>query len=445
LPRTRKRVKQLETKITERLVSRLWQSHPVIYPVADTGQWLHIIFPGRTSLNSGCDFKDAVFGLNGSIVSGDVEVHVKSSQWQGHGHHQDPKYNNIALHVVWQQDSQTATRLQNGKVIPTICLSSVVKGPLDELLNMPADSLSFCPAVRMHSDSAALEALLTAAGVKRFKMKTSSFRKALKNQDGGQVLYRGLARALGYIQNAEPCQELAERLPLSELTEDGTVTSLQARLLGHAGLLPTQRHKQVKDSEARRLEKIWRSVGTVETMKATDWCFYRVRPDNFPTRRLIALSYLLNRYCKAGLSHSTVELVKTAPEHNAYCWLESRLAVEARGYWQHHFDFSVSTGRTSALIGCEKSSAIILNTVLPFAAAFADLAADSKLKMKILEIYRGYPPRADNELTRYMKQQLKVRPGLRLPALQQQGLIHLFRGYCRHRDCLACPAYPSPG
>ena len=67
-------------KITERLVSRLWQSHLVTYPVADTGEWLQIIFPGRVSNTGGCDFKDAVFSLNGRMITGDIEVHVKSSQ-----------------------------------------------------------------------------------------------------------------------------------------------------------------------------------------------------------------------------------------------------------------------------------------------------------------------------------------------------------------------------
>src|SRR4030043_1208142 len=117
-------------KITERIISRLWQSHLVRYPVADTGEWLQIIFPGRVSNTGGCDFKDAVFGINGRMITGDIEVHIKSSQWHSHGHHQDPKYNNIVLHVVWQRDSQTPTLLQNGRAIPTICLQAVITPPL---------------------------------------------------------------------------------------------------------------------------------------------------------------------------------------------------------------------------------------------------------------------------------------------------------------------------
>jgi len=118
-------------KVTERLISRLWQSHVVKYAVADTGQRLHIIFPGRNSNSSGCDFKDAVFTTEGRAVSGNIEVHSRSSQWCSHGHHQNPKYNDIVLHVVWHRDSQAPTLLQNGRAIPTICLDSRITGSLE--------------------------------------------------------------------------------------------------------------------------------------------------------------------------------------------------------------------------------------------------------------------------------------------------------------------------
>jgi hypothetical protein len=434
-------------KITERLVSRLWQSHLVRYPVTDTGEWLHVIFPGRVSNTGGCDFKDAVFAVNGRIISGNIEVHSRSSQWHSHGHHQNPKYNDIVLHVVWQQDSQTPTRLQNGRDVPTICLGSFINSPLDEILNFPANSSSSCPAASRYSNTENMNKLLAAAGVKRFKAKTTLFRKALNKEDAGQVVYQGIARALGYAQNAEPCQELAQRLPVSKLTKNGKPTldfALQALLLGHAGLLPSQRHRSVKDRETSKLEKIWQSTGITEAMKEPDWCFFRVRPDNFPTRRLVALGCLIGRYHKSGLLQGTLRLVKKAPAGTERRWLESGLAVANHGYWENHFDFGVVTGRTSALIGCEKASAIVINTILPFAAAWGELDSDSKLKKKVVEIYRHYPGTGDNELTRYMKQQLRLRPDARLSACQQQGLIHLFNIYCRRRNCSQCLVAFSP-
>ena len=436
-------------QLTERLISHLWQSHLVKYPVADTGQWLHVIFPGRVSNTGGCDFKDAVFGLNGSIISGDVEVHVKSSQWQSHGHHQDPKYNDIVLHVVWQRDSQTTTLLQNGKVIPTICLGSFITVPLEDLANLPAKTPSSCPGVGRYSNDDSLSKLLTAAGVKRFRAKIASFGRALNSkEDASQVIYRGIARALGYAQNAGSCQELARRLPVSMLIKNSKPEVdfyNQALLLGHAGLLPSQRHKSVKDREAVRLEKIWRSAGITQTMTESDWCFFRVRPDNFPTRRLIALSCLISRYHKPKLLRGVLGLVKKSPIDNEPRWLENGFIVAGSDYWENHFDFGGLTGRASSLIGYEKAAAIVINTVLPFTAAWAELDSDTGLKKKAAEIYRRYPGRGDNELIRYMKQQLSISTGMRFSVCQQQGLIHIFNAYCRRRKCFDCPAAVSSG
>jgi hypothetical protein len=435
----------LETKVTERLVCRLWQSCRVRHPVADTGEPLDIIFPGRVSNRGGCDFKDAVFVLNGHTVCGDVEVHVKSSQWQGHGHHQDPKYNDIALHVVWQRDSRAVTHLQNGKAIPTICLGAFITSTLGEMVTLPPCSPSTCPSAATLSNSDIIDTLLVAAGVNRFKAKVASFRKALNNEHAAQVVYRGIARALGYTQNAGPCQELAQRLPITELARKSAVSYVQTLLLGHAGLLPSQRYRPVRDRAAARLEKIWRSTGATGTMKETDWCFFRVRPDNFPTRRLIALSHLISRYHQQEMASGILSLIKRAPAGAEHRWLENGLVVAIPGYWQNHFDFGIATSRDSALVGCEKASAIALNTVLPFAAAYAELAPDPGLKRKTVGVYRRYPGRGDNELTRYMKQQLGLRPDIRLSACQQQGLIHLFQAYCRHRNCSKCPISSSPG
>jgi hypothetical protein len=179
-------------------------------------------------------------------------------------------------------------------------------------------------------------------------------------------------------------------------------------------------------------------------MNEADWCFFRVRPDNFPTRRLIALSYLISRYHKSGLLRGILRLVKKAPGGTEYRRLESGLVVAGHGYWQNHFDFGIVTSRASALIGYEKASAIVINTILPFAAAWGELDSDLKLKKKAGEIYRRYPGAGDNELIRYMKQQLGLRPDIRLSACQQQGLIHIFHAYCRRRDCTQCPVDFSP-
>ncbi len=433
----------METKVTEKLISRIWQHKLVTEVATDNGEQIHIIHPGRSSNAPGCDFQDAVFTINGKMITGNIEVHVKSSQWQSHGHHRDPKYNSIALHVVWWHDSQAPTLLQNGQVVPTICLGFFINSTLEELnkgSSLSGDFLVSCPIFSSHSNMDNLSKILTAAGEERFATKTRSFHEALKEEDAGQALYRGIARALGYAQNAKPCEELSNKLPLTILEgfkSESDITR-QALILGTAGLLPSQRHRSFEDREVDKLERTWRSLGITEAMNEADWCFFRVRPENFPTRRLIALSYLVSRHSKTELRQGIIQMVKKAPLGAEHRWLESGLTVSGRGYWRNHFDLGITQKKSSALLGREKTSAILINTVLPFTCAWGELNSDLKLKKKAADIYRRYPVTGENELTRYMKQQLMLNPQARLSACQQQGLIHIFKTCCRHRNCTEC-------
>ena len=444
----------MNTNVSEKTIALIWQRQLIASLVTDAGEQLKIIYPGRISSGSGCDFADAVFTIDGEVIKGDIEVHVKSSQWYSHGHHQNVKYNNIVLHVVMWRDSQSPTLLQNGKTVPTICLSSFLGNSLDKLNHQPHSSrypLPSCPRATRFSNAGSLSRLLTAAGEERFAAKISSFHTALNQEEAGQVLFRGLARALGYAQNAKPCEELTDRLPLSFLQEVEPQTSAtrQAWILGTAGLLPSQRlrlrYNPAEDGEVEELETIWQSGGSAETMKETDWCFFRVRPANFPTRRLIGLSYILARYGKSGLLPGIVKLVKKAPPRTEHRWLENGLTIADQGYWANHFDFGVTNKRSSALLGREKAAEIAINTILPFLYAWGEIGAEPKLKKEAAAIYHRYPRSGDNELTRYMKQQLVLKPDVGLSACQQQGLLHIFKNYCRHRNCSQCPVASNRG
>ncbi len=435
----------MKKRIMEKLIASIWQRQMVSDLVTEAGERLRVIYPGRTSNLSGCDFRDAVFILNDEAVVGDIEVHVKSSQWRHHGHHRDARYNNIALHIVWWHDSQDPTLLQNGKVIPTISLSSFFECLPDELNNQAYGDgwpLPVCKHVSYHAVDK-LYQLLTEAGEERFVAKTVLFRKALNENNTGQALYRGIARALGYAQNAEPCEKLADRLPLAmlEAIEAKDSVTREALILGIAGLLPSQqwrRYSFTEDGELRRLEQRWQSLSITETMKRTDWRFFKVRPHNFPTRRLIALSYLIARYGKTGLLQGILKLLMEAPSGAAHRCLEDGLIIAGQGYWGNHFDFGIVTNRHSAILGREKVLEIVINTILPFFCAYGGITGEIKLSRRSIEIYRSYAGLRDNELTRYMKQQLQLKPEVCLSACQQQGLIHIFKSYCYRRNCSEC-------
>ncbi len=438
----------MKTEVSEKIIARVWQHQLMTNLATDAGQRLQVVYPGRASTSGGCDFRDAVFVIDGKVITGDIEIHVRSSQWYSHGHHRDPKYNNVLLHIAMWHDSPSPTLLQNGKTIPTVCLSSVLGDSLarmNQRANLWRHPLPSCPQATKHLGTGALGKLLTVAGEKKFAAKTTSFQVALDGSDAAEVLFRGVARALGYARNIEPCEELANRLPLrflEELEPENNAVK-QAWVLGTAGLLPSQRldsqYGPVQDKESEKLEAIWKSTGAVAAMKKTDWCFFRVRPDNFPTRRLVALSYVLSRYRQSGLLQGILRLVRTAPLQAEHRWLEDGLTIGSQSYWANHSDFGTAKKRSSALLGREKAAEIAINVILPFAYAWGETIAEPKLMRKAAEAYHHYPRVADNEITRHMRQQLLIKPDANLSARQQQGLIHIFRTYCRYRNCAECP------
>lgn len=432
-------------------MANMWQSGRLTQFVADSGETIRVIHPGRFTHGAGGDFQDAVLLIKGQKAHGDIEVHVKSSQWYSHRHHRDSRYNSTVLHVAYWQDSPGHTMLQNGKSIPTVSLSPFAGQYRDIISEVPkthSQAPPPCPCVTRQSTEQ-LVGLLTAAGKQRFAGKAYSFLKALKRKRPGQVLFEGLARALGYSQNSEAFQRLANMLTLDSIEQLQPPKEImqQALILGTAGLLPSQRakakQKPLADAGAKELEQIWQAMNLVNTLSETDWCFFRVRPDNFPTRRLIALSYLLSKYHKSGLLQGSLKLVAEAAKESSHHLLIDGLTISSQGYWANHSDFGVSHSRGAALIGHDKSTEMAVNILLPFASAWSRISCDSKLEYKAAKIYHRFPKPADNELTRYMRQQLSIASGTRLSACHQQGLLHIFKNHCRYRDCAVCPINAS--
>jgi hypothetical protein len=135
-----------------------------------------------------------------------------------------------------------------------------------------------------------------------------------------------------------------------------------------------------------------------------------------------------------------MDLVSEASLTGGHRTLENGLTVTASGYWQDHFDFgAMSRTRRSSLLGRGKAGEIVTNVLLPFAFALAGTVKDRQLMSKAMALYHGYPGLAENEITRHMASQLHLEYRFACTACQQQGLIHIFRNYCREGRCTECP------
>jgi len=408
-------------RVDERLLVRIWARQLVSAEnlVTGSGQRIQVVYPGRENRDSGPDFLGAIITTETGLLVGDVELHLKAADWKNHGHHRDPKYNDVILQVVWEGEASVV--LQNGRTAPTLSLQRCLSGSLLAVrywagLNMmPAEPCH--DACRLLGDDE-MGRLLDEAGDERFRLKAGRFAFQMREEPPSQVLYQGIMGALGYTRNKEQFQELARRLPLSVLEGrcrgrpySEQVSLLKALLLGIAGLM------QDNDNAAQ------------EPMSPPRWHLFRVRPENHPARRLTGAAHLLARFMDEGLLDGVMRLVEASRSDIGR--LESGFIVGAEGD---------SPQGERALIGQGRAREVVVNIVLPFAFAWAEANFQSSLAEAALRLYRIYPRAGDNEVTRGLIKLLGTgAPGLVDSARRQQGLLHLDKTLCRPRRCSDCP------
>jgi len=418
------------------------------------GEPIRIIYPGRKNDGRGADFRDAVIATSQGTIKGDIEVHIRSSDWQTHRHHQDPAYNRVILHVVMWHDSKAATELNNGKPAPILALDKYLEVPSCHragVVRSPAGSSMPCLETAKGLATNTLTDFLDSAGERRFRGKAAQFQAELSQTEASQCLYQGIMGALGYVKNKPPMLKLARRLPLQilqsiaqgEVSDGERLARLQALLLGTAGLLPSQRqnrHRECQDDEwVDKLEGLWAASPDTKAMSEDDWYLFKVRPNNFPLRRIAAMSYLIIRYRERGMVEQVVAVIKETPVSGGYLKLEKGLRVTAHSYWASHLDFSLdSKTNNPTLLGRWRAADIVVNVLLPFVFTWSKLEPQPEVERKTLELYRGYPRLAANTVERHMIKQLGLNNSLVNSAQRQQGLIHIYNTLCSQGKCNFC-------
>jgi len=444
--------------LPESQVIEIWQ-HQLLGGMelaSEDGEPIKIIYPGRINDDRGADFRDAVIATSRGLIKGDIEVHTKSSNWRAHYHHRDPVYNRVILHVVMWRDTEAATNLENGEKVPILALDRYIKSPVSQSPGWicPPASLSMpCLKAAKRVTPGIMAEFLDSAGRERFLAKAIKFQADLAQMEAGQCLYQGTMGALGYSKNKLPFLELAGRVPLQllesmaqEETTDGEyLAQQQALLLGTAGLLPSQRpdwrrENKLDDRWIDKLEKLWASSRLTVAMSYRDWHLFKVRPNNFPVRRIAAMSYLLFRYREKGMLDAVVDMIKEVSVGEGYHRLERGLVVTGNGYWANHFDFgSDSLTVSQTLLGGGRAADIVVNVFLPFTFVWSKASSQSELGDKVFELYGNYPKLAMNAVERHMMNQLGLSNSLVNSARRQQGLIHIYNTLCTQGKCNCCP------
>ena len=448
-------------KIDEAFVQKLWHEQRFF----DTNmasidrRAVRVLKPGVWNHNEGPDFMHAEIEIDGKLHVGDVEIHVRSSEWYAHKHHLNSRYNRVILHsVFFNDDFNLRTRLQNNKRVPTLELLkwvAVDTGDLHDDTQDAATTDGLCRVTGKQLNIEVLKSVFESLGRERFLEKTESMRLLRTRLDFEQLLYEGIMEALGYERNSKALRELAQHVPFADLDQKSEL-EIQAILFGVAGLLPSQREKPLpseatEDPSITALEALWRGSEYAELpprMTEARWSFTG-RPFNAPTRRIAAISQLIHRSegslmmyflptCEKAATADTRKLLRSIEKE-----LTDLLMIEPVGYWKKHANFGTGGTQNAGLIGKARAIDIIVNKILPVAYVWAIEADSQKLQEGILRLYSVGSKSTGNQIIRKIDKQIFTETQqmrlLKPTAKIEQGIIRLHKNYCADWLCDLCP------
>lgn len=394
-------------------------------PQLTSGESIQIISPGIENTHAGADFQHARVRIDGIEWIGAVELHVKSSDWHLHQHDTDKSYENVILHVVWE-DNQVI-QYEAGKPIPTLCLSKWVHE--ESTWNNPAlQHPMACHAFFESVPRAAKEKMRNAMILQRLQAKYEDMRILVAENKGDweEAFYISLAKSFGFSLNAEPMLRLARSLPLKLilLYRDRHV-GIEAALFGIAGLLdePIQDEYQFElRREYIHLKK--KHAWSDSHLQKSDWKMLRLRPANFPQIRLAQFAEIIRANCALLSLLLEMQEVKT---------LQQLFEIPLEGYWSNHVQFGKKSAPHHTQLGKSAFQSICINTLIPMLICYSRERSQPQYEEKALR-WLDELHGENNQITRYfssMGMPIKT-------ARDSQACLHWYRNYCEPKKCLQC-------
>jgi hypothetical protein len=369
-------------EVKEDLLHHIWKFRLFQTPLRDPhGTLIEVIDTGRLNTDSGPDFFNARIRSGPLIWAGNVEIHLKASDWYRHGHHLDPAYDNVILHAVVEKDRVVLN--SKGREILT------VKMEFNQNRWSKYKSLQADQAVIPRREEMVLKKRdwfhiwLERLYMERLEERMKAVKLSLEETgDWEEVLYRALGRAMGQKTNAEPFEILTRIISFKNIA--GYCPDLHSKesiLFGQAGMLKStegdayyQAMKQTYDLLRDRLE--------LQPMEAYLWKYLRLRPMNFPDIRIAQFAFLLDKY------PALFYRLSSAGDQAAFV-MNMRLGTSR--YWTTHFRLNKPGHWGERIVGKERLSGLLINAVIPVLCAYMRDRGRSVSLLEISQIPAGLP------------------------------------------------------
>jgi len=386
-------------------------------------QRVEVIAPGQLNTDAGPDFLMARIRIGETVWAGHIEIHVKATDWYRHKHHEDPAYDPVILHVVYEADC--LVRRSNGDPIPVVVLP--VKPSYLQNYHSILSTLSPVPCENSWKTLAPseVENWVVNMGIERMQVKSNEVFSRLAASKGGwdETWIQIISRSFGFGINQESFDRLGQSIPLSAIRSTGSnLFRMEAILFGQADLIPVRK----PDPYCRALMIEYgfvRQKFNLVALSNPGWKFLRMRPSNFPTVRIAQLAAFLS----GNPERLETVLKGTGTELNL------NLNFPVSPYWRMHYDFGKKWSAQLPGIGPGTKNLFLINAVLPFRASYANRNGDRHAWENWLELLESLPAE-NNRITRIWSGY-----GYRVPnAFYSQAFLHLYTNYCSKRLCLTC-------
>lgn len=410
--------------LSEDLLQFIWQFR--LYNAEDlrttAGEPVKVITTGAWNRHAGPDFSGARIRIGRTLWAGNVEIHLRASDWYRHRHQQDPRYDRVILHVVFEQDLDAGIAS-----MPCVVLQSRISKLLLARYEQLRHSQDFVPCGRQCERITPLtwRSWIDRLLLERWDRKTTDLQGWLQQtrQDWEETCYQGLAQGFGQPVNAGAFLLLAQSLPLRSLRRSNvSLETMEALLFGQAGML----EGPFTDDYPRRLQREYghlRRKYKLQPMPAHAWKWLRMRPSAFPTLRVAMLAALL---------HKREHLFSRIVEAKDSRQLENLLHVQPSAYWETHYRFDVAVTRT-LLPGRQLVHNIMINTLLPLLYWIGQQRAVPELQERAMNWIQEMPAEQNRIINGW-----KTLGIIAETAADSQALLQLKQHYCDERRCLEC-------
>jgi hypothetical protein len=389
------------------------------------GETIQIKKFGFHNQNSGPDF------LNGEVVIGDttwvghIEMHINATDWTKHNHQKDKAYNNVILHVVFNDDGPISN--QSGQTIPTLVLKDrISKSTIDNYETLAANKDWIPCAQSIHkTDKIKNSFFLEKVLIERLEDKCQRIIDILKhnNNDWEDTLYRLLLKYLGLKVNSSAFEQLAHVTPYNNVKKLSDKSfALEALLLGQAGLL----NKKSDDYFSQLLNEYnhYKKKYDLIPMTGIEWRFSKLRPANFPTIRIAQISQLYNK---------TPQLFNETLHIKSVSDIYELLDVTASSYWDTHYLPEKESEKKPKKMGQMTKELIVINVIVPLMFTYGQKTDKEFYRDKALDLLQKV--KAENNLIIREWKQLGMSAK---SAFDSQALLQLKNEYCNNFNCLNC-------